>query len=84
MRGCALFGHMPDPTTDLDITLGIVRIEYRKRYNCAFFHITCLHATFRRIYPDLAVRVVEPYERNFRCPIRHDCRQMRKRRFLLQ
>src|SRR6516164_4449683 len=46
VRRCALFGHAPDPTADLDVTIGIVGIDYRKRHRRAFPHIACLHTTF--------------------------------------
>src|ERR1700727_2406103 len=84
MRVCALFGHVLDPPTNLDVPIGIVGVEDRKRHRRAFRHIACLHTTFRRIHPDLAVRVVEPYRGHLRRPIRHDCREVSESRFLLQ
>src|SRR3984957_5871673 len=84
MRVCALFGHVLDPPTNLDVPIGIVGVEARKRPRRAFRHIACLHTTFRRIHPDLAVRVVDPYRGHLRRPIRHDCREVSESRFLLQ
>ena len=81
MRVRALFGHVPDPAADLDVAIGIVGVEDRKRHRRAFLHIACLHPTFRGIDPDLPVRVVEPYGGHLRRPVRHDRRQMGERPF---
>ena len=56
VRRCALLSHVLNPAADLDVAIGIVGVEDRKRHGRAFPHIARLHATLCRVYPDLSVR----------------------------
>src|SRR5271163_2712910 len=64
MRRCAFLGHVPNAATDLDVTIGIVGVEYRESYGRAFPHVARLHAILCGIYPDLPILVIEPNVRN--------------------
>jgi len=82
MGVCALFGRPPHPAADLDVAVGIVRIEDRQRDPRAFFHVACLDPALGGVYPDHPVGVVEPHRRHLRRAVRHDRREMGKRLLL--
>src|ERR1700730_3310951 len=71
VRTRPLFGAAPDPPADLDIAIGIVRINDRERDRSAGFQVASLHPAFCGIYPNDAVLVVEPDRGDLRRPVRH-------------
>src|SRR5262249_47824708 len=80
----ALFADPPDAPANLDIAIGIVRIDDRHRHGGALFEIARLHATFRGVHANETIGVIEPHRGCLRRSVRHEGGDDRKRFLALQ